>query len=81
MYFFQTRGFKIGLVIAAVVAVVLVVLFSEQIGNLLKFFGSKAEVGPAAVFNTWDGGTHVGTEAGADAQGDYATITVPETAQ
>ena len=39
---FKTKWFKIVLTALGIVAVVLVVLFSQQIGDLLKFFGSKA---------------------------------------
>jgi len=39
---FKTKWFKITLTAVAVVAVILVVLFNQQIGNLLRFFGSKA---------------------------------------
>ena len=41
-YWFQTRIFRIMLMVAAVVAVVLIVMFSEQIGDLLKQGPSKA---------------------------------------
>ena len=41
---FKAKWFKITLTVLGVMAVVLVVLFSQQIGNLLKFFGSKAAV-------------------------------------
>lgn len=41
-YWFKTRAFKIILIVAAVVAVVFVVMFSEQIGNLLDRDASKA---------------------------------------
>lgn len=41
-YWFQTRKFKIILIVVAVIAVVLVVLFSEQIGNLLDRDVSEA---------------------------------------
>jgi len=54
--------------------VVLVVLFSEQIGNLLRFFGSKAGVGEEVVFSDWTGGTHTNTEAGPDG----LTIKLPQ---
>jgi len=39
---FKTKWFKIILTALGVVAVVLVVLFNQQIGDLLRFFGSKA---------------------------------------
>lgn len=73
MYFFQTRGFKIGLTILAAIVVVLVVLFSEQIGNLLRLFGSRAGVGEEVVFEDWATGTHTGTEA----VDDYLTVELP----
>jgi len=43
-YWFQTRAFKISLTIAAVIAVVLVVMFSKQIGELFERYVSKAGV-------------------------------------
>lgn len=43
-YFFQTKGFRIGLVIVGAVIVVLLVVFSKQVGQLLEFFGSKAGI-------------------------------------
>lgn len=48
---FKARWFKITLTAVAIVAVILVVLFSQQIGNLLKFFGSRAanEAGTAGL--------------------------------
>jgi len=41
-FWFQTPAFRIGLGILAAVAIVAVVLFSEQIGQLLDLFSSKA---------------------------------------
>ena len=79
MFFFQTRGFKIGLMIFAAVAVVLLVLFGRQIVDWIKLFGSKAEVtgGPQVIFNNadWAGGTHTGTTV--DENGNL-TIELPE---
>ncbi len=51
VYWFKAKWFKITLTALAIVAVVLVVLFSQQIGNLLKFFGSWAanETGSASL--------------------------------
>lgn len=57
MYFFQKTGFKIGIGIVIVIAVVSVTLFSEQIGNLLEMFGSKAGTARSIVWgnstNPW----------------------------
>lgn len=39
---FRTRWFRFTLTAVGIVAVILIVLFNRQIGNLLKFFGSKA---------------------------------------
>lgn len=39
---FKTKAFKIGVVILAIIAVIAVVLFSAQIGELLEFFGLRA---------------------------------------
>lgn len=39
---FKAKWFKITLTALGVVAVVLIVLFNQRIGDLLKFFGSKA---------------------------------------
>jgi len=41
-FWFQTPAFRIGLAVFAAVAVVVIVLFSEQIGQLLDLFSSKA---------------------------------------
>ncbi|OGB74067.1 hypothetical protein A2V68_02450 [candidate division Kazan bacterium RBG_13_50_9] len=41
-WWFRSRAFRIGAVVLAVVAVVLVVLFSRQIGGLLELWGLKA---------------------------------------
>lgn len=48
---FKTKWFKFTLTALAIVAVILVVLFNQQIGNLLKFFGSRAanETGNASL--------------------------------
>ncbi|OGB73475.1 hypothetical protein A3K24_01280 [candidate division Kazan bacterium RIFCSPHIGHO2_01_FULL_44_14] len=76
MFFFQTRGFKIGLTIFAAVAVILLVLFGRQIVDWIKLFGSKAEVtGPQVIFNgtDWAGGTHTGTKV----DGNNLTIKLP----
>jgi len=76
MFFFQTRGFKIGLTIFAAVAVILLVLFGRQIVDWIKLFGSKAEVtGPQVIFNgtDWAGGTHTGTTV----DGNNLTIKLP----
>lgn len=43
-YFFQTKGFRIGLVIVGALVVTALVVFSEQIGQLLEFFGSRAGI-------------------------------------
>ncbi|MFH0905217.1 MAG: hypothetical protein V1826_00640 [bacterium] len=68
MYFFQTKKFKIGLTAAAGVAVVLLILFSQQIGQLLNLFGSKADISTRSLSfcGTW-GGTH-----------DHTTVVPPE---
>lgn len=39
---FKTKAFKIGVVVLAIVAVIAIVLFSTQIGELLELFGLKA---------------------------------------
>jgi len=39
---FKSKAVKAGLVIIGVISVILIVLFNQQIGNLFKFFGSKA---------------------------------------
>jgi len=39
---FKTKAFKITVLVLAILAVVSVVLFSEQIGDLLELFGLKA---------------------------------------
>lgn len=39
---FKTKAFKIGAVVLAVIAVIAVVLFSQQIGELLELFGLRA---------------------------------------
>ncbi len=41
-YFFQTKGFRIGITIAGVIVVLILVVFSKQISQLLDLFGSKA---------------------------------------
>lgn len=41
-FWFQTPAFRIGIGVLAVIAVVLVVLFSEQIARLFDLFISKA---------------------------------------
>ena len=57
MYFWQKTGFKICLGVAIAAAVVLVTLFSTQIGNLLSLFGSKAGISHSVVWgnsaNPW----------------------------
>jgi len=50
MYFWQKTGFKIGIGVTVVAAIVSVTLFSDQIGNLLEMFGSKAGTG---LYLTW----------------------------
>lgn len=77
MYFFQTRGFKIGLTIAAAVAVILVVLFGRQITDWLRLFGSRAGVGEEVEFGAadWTAGTHTNTEVDADGN---LTVRLPQ---
>ena len=42
VYWWRSRAFRISLAIFVGLAVIAVVLFNQQIGNLLKSFGSKA---------------------------------------
>lgn len=39
---YKTKPFKIGMVVISITAVIAVVLFSKQIGELLNLFGTKA---------------------------------------
>lgn len=41
-FWFKSKAFRVGALILAIAAVVLVVLFSRQIGDLLELFGLKA---------------------------------------
>ena len=50
---YKTKAFRIGAVLLAIIAVIAVVLFSQQIGELLEFFGLKAA--PEARSITLDG--------------------------
>jgi hypothetical protein len=42
VYWWRSRAFRIGLAIFVAIAVLVVVLFNQQIGNLLRSFGTKA---------------------------------------
>ena len=42
MYWWRSRAFRISLAVFVALAVLAVVLFNQQIGNLLKSFGIKA---------------------------------------
>jgi len=42
VYWWRSRAFRIGLAVFVALMVIAVVLFNQQIGNLLKSFGIKA---------------------------------------
>lgn len=48
-YWFQTKTFKIVLTVVGAVVVIALVVFSEQIGQLLDLFGSKAGISQETV--------------------------------
>lgn len=43
-YWFQTKTFRIALTVVGAIVVIALVVFSEQIGQLLDLFGSKAGI-------------------------------------
>lgn len=44
VYWWRSRAFRIGLAIFAALAVLAIVLFNQQISDLLKSFGTKAAI-------------------------------------
>jgi len=79
-YWWRTKAFKLGFGIFIVVAVLVAVLFGDQISQLLDLFGSRAAVGDRTLIvndqnettpndgHGWFGGT------GSALQGDAAFI-------
>jgi hypothetical protein len=49
---FKTKLFRAGLISVGAIAVVLVVLFSQQIGQLLNLFGTKASTEESVTLNS-----------------------------
>lgn len=61
VYWWRSRAFKIGLAILVGLAVLAAVLFSDQLGNLLRLFGIKAATERTIILNgyaTASGDTH-----------------------
>ncbi len=48
-YWFQTKPARIGFGVAAVIVIGLIVIFSQQIGQLFDLFGSRAGITPSTI--------------------------------